>query len=75
MTSKGSMVGGTKVLGGGLRMNRIMRLPTKGAGLKEDFYDAVDNLSDKTKAYSPNLVKKFESIKIKSSKPKNYITF
>ena len=69
------MVGGRKTLGGGLRMNRTMRLATKGNGMKKEFYEAIENIEDKTKAYSPDLVKKFESVKIRSGKPKSYITF
>jgi len=74
-TSKGGNIGATKILGGGLRMNRTMRLATQGNGLKKEFYDAIENIEDKTKAYSPDLVKKFGSIKIRSGKPKSYITF
>ena len=74
-TSKGMSAGGKKVLGGGLRMKRNMRMATQGNGVKKEFYEAVENIEDPYKAYSPNLVKKFESVKIKSSKPKSYITF
>ena len=43
--------------------------------MKKEFYEAIENIEDKTKAYSPDLVKKFESVKIRSGKPKSYITF
>lgn len=74
-TSKGNSAIGRRVQGGGLRMNRTMRLSTKGKGMKEDFYEEISKIEDKTKSFSPELVKKFESVKIKGSKPKSYITF
>lgn len=74
-TSKGFSTSGTKVLGGGIRLNRTMRMPTKGKGMTEKFYEQAKILEDPYKAYSPEFVKKFESVRIKNSRPKSYITF
>jgi hypothetical protein len=74
-TNKGFGVGGRKTVGGGLRMNRTMRLPTKGLGLSEEYYEEVNKSENRGKANNPEFIKKFNNIKIKNSKPKKYITF
>lgn len=74
-TSKGFNSKGKTVSGGGLRIHRTRRMATQGKGMKEDFYQAVETLQDKSKAYTPDFIKRFESVKIKSSKPKSYISF
>jgi len=74
-TNKGFGVCGRKVTGGGIRMKRTMRLSTKGNGISEDYYREVNSMEDKTKANNPDFIRKFQSVKIKNSKPKKYITF
>lgn len=61
--------------GGGMRINRLMKSPTKGSGMSEEFYSNSTNMSDKSKVYAPENIRKFNKVKISSSKPKNYITF
>ena len=61
--------------GGGLRINRMAKASTKGYGMSEEFYSQSANMSDKSKVYAPENVRKFNKVKISSSKPKNYITF
>lgn len=71
-TNKGFGVKGKKVSGGGLRLNRAMRLKTKGNGLSEEYFKSAQNESEPLK---PDFVKKFKGVRIKNSKPKEYITF
>lgn len=51
------------------------RNKTKGYGMVKEFYENAQTMEDPTKNYSPGNVRKFDKIKIKGSKPKNYITF
>ncbi len=74
-TNKGFGIKGAKTLGGGIRMNRTMRMATRGNGVGEDYYNSASNLEDSSKTLNPEFVKKFQSVKIKNSKPKKYITF
>jgi len=62
-----------------MRLNRTMRLPVKGLGVPQEFYNkAQDEIESKNshKTWSPSgLISKFEKVRIKSGKPKSYITF
>ncbi len=72
-TSGGYTTG--KRFGSGLKVARLMQNATKGSGMSKEFYSSAESISDKAKVYSPENIKKFDKVKIRSSKPKNYITF
>lgn len=74
-TSGGFNTKVSRISGKGVGVKKLGKYKTKGSGMTQAFYENAQTMEDPTKNYSPANVKKFDKIKIKGSKPKNYITF
>jgi hypothetical protein len=74
-TSGGVNARGRKAVGGSIHFGRKMNNPTKGFGMDKEFYSKSIDEGNQANTYTPSNVKKFDKIKVKGSKTKNYITF
>lgn len=54
-------------------VHRLMSLKTEGTGLAKDFYEKTD-VSHPFKSLAPKAIKSLDSVKVKSSRPKKYIS-
>ena len=57
---------------GGSAVGRLKRLPIGGKGVPQEFYEKP--IENKFKGLSPHTGNKMEGLKLKSSRPKKYIS-